>query len=183
MCDRIITARFKSKHIKTTIIQVYAPTNDADTNEKDGFYELLQQVYDRTPRHDIIITMGDWNAKLGHQMEGENGVVGKHCLGSDRSDNGERFVEFCAANNMAIITTMFPHKDIHKYTWTSPDGRTRNQIDHIASNGIFKRSVQDARAFRGADVGSDHNLVVGNIRLKLSGWLESKAKRLHGNMS
>lgn len=53
--DRIITARFKSKHIKTTIIQVYAPTNDADTNEKDGFYELLQQVYDRTSRHDIII--------------------------------------------------------------------------------------------------------------------------------
>ena len=50
---------------------------DADTDEKDRFYELLQQVYDRTPRHDIIITMGDWNAKLGHQMEGENGVVGK----------------------------------------------------------------------------------------------------------
>ena len=108
--------RFKSKHIKTTIIQVYAPTNDADTNEKDGFFELLQQVYDRTPRHDIIITMGNWNAKLGHQMEGENGVVGRHGLGSDRSDNGERFIEFCAANNMAIITTMFPHKDIHKYT-------------------------------------------------------------------
>ena len=166
--DRIITARFFSKHIKTTIIQVYAPTNDADTDEKDRFYELLQQVYDRTPRHDIIITMGDWNAKLGHQMEGENGVVGKHGLGNDRSDNGERFIEFCAANNMAITTTMFPHKDIHKYTWTSPDGRTRNQIDHIAVNGIFKRSVQDTRAFRGADVGSDHNLVVGNIRLKLS---------------
>ncbi|KAL9976159.1 hypothetical protein ACROYT_G013418 [Oculina patagonica] len=174
--DRIITARFNSKHIKTTIIQVYAPTNDADTDEKDGFYDLLQQVYDRTPQHDIIIIMGDWNAKLGHQLEGENGVVGKHGLGSDRSDNGERFIEFCAANNMAITTTMFPHKDIHKYTWTSPDGRTRNQIDHIAVNGIFKRSVQDFRAFRGADVGSDHNLVVGNIRLKLSGVVRKQGK-------
>ena len=174
--DRIITARFYSKHIKTTIIQVYAPTNDADTDEKDRFYELLQQVYDRTPRHVILITMGDWNAKLGHQMEGENGVVGKHGLGSDRSDNGERFIEFCAANNMAITTTMFPHKDIHKYTWTSPDGRTRNQIDHIAVNGIFKRSVQDTRAFRGADVGSDHNLVVGNIRLKLSGVVRKQGE-------
>ena len=102
--DRIITARF-SKHIKTTIIQVYAPTNDADTDEKDRLYELLQQVYDRTPGHDIIITMGYWNAKLGHQMEGENGVVGKYSLGSDRSDNSERFIEFCAANNMAITTT------------------------------------------------------------------------------
>ncbi|KAL9961073.1 hypothetical protein ACROYT_G029954 [Oculina patagonica] len=174
--DRIITARFNSKHIKTTIIQVYAPTNDADTDEKDGFYDLLQQVYDRTPRHDIMITMGDWNAKLGHQLEGENGVVGKHGLGSERSDNGERFIEFCAANNMAITTTMFPHKDIHKYTWTSPDGRTRNQIDHIAVNGIFKRSVQDVRAFRGADVGSDHNLVVGNIRLKTSGVVRKQGE-------
>ena len=108
--DRIVTARFNSKHIKTTIIQVYAPTNDADTDEKDWFYELLQQVYDRTPRHDIIITMDDWNATLGHQMEGENGVVGKHGLASDRSDNGEMFIEFCAANNMAITTTMFPTK-------------------------------------------------------------------------
>ncbi|KAL9979214.1 hypothetical protein ACROYT_G016844 [Oculina patagonica] len=174
--DRIITARFNSKHIKTTIIQVYAPTNDADTDEKDGFCELLQQVYDRTPRDDIIITMGDWNAKLGHQLEGENGVVGKHGLGSDRSDNGERFIEFCAANNMAITTTMFPYKDIHKFTWTSPDKRTRNEIDHIAVNGIPKRSVQDVRAFRGANVGRDHNFVVGNIRLKLSGVVRKQGE-------
>ena len=118
-------------------------------------------------KDDIIITMGDWNAKLGHQMKGENGVVGKHGLGSDRSENGERFIEFCAANSMA---------DIHKYTWTPPDGRTRNQIDHIAVNGIFKGSMQDVRAFRGADVGSDHNLVVGNIRLKLSGVVKKKGE-------
>ena len=109
-------------------------------------------------------------------MEGENGVVGKHGLGSDRSDNGERFIEFCAANSMAITTTMFPHKDIHKYTWTSPDGRTRNQIDHIVVNGIFKRSIQDVRTFRGAGVGSDHNLVVGNIRLKLSGVVRKQGE-------
>ncbi|KAL9956868.1 hypothetical protein ACROYT_G038416 [Oculina patagonica] len=64
----------------------------------------------------------------------------------------------------------------HKYTWTSPDGRTRNQIDHIAVNGIFKRSIQDVRAFRGADVGSDHNLVVGNIRLKLSGVVRKQGE-------
>lgn len=53
-------------------------------------------------------------------MEGENGVLGKH--GSSRfrkRQNGERFIELCAANSMAITTTMFPLKDIHKYTWTS----------------------------------------------------------------
>lgn len=140
--DRIIMARFNSRHIKATIIQVYAPINDADTEEKDDFYDLLQRVHNKTPRHDIIITMGDWNAKLGHQMEGEDGVVGKHGLEGVRSDNGERFIEFCAATNLVTTTTMYPQKDTHKYTWTSPDGNTRNQIDHIAANGIFKRMLR-----------------------------------------
>ena len=63
---------------------------------------------------------------------------------------------------------MFPHKDIHKYTWTSPDGLHKNQIDHIAVNTKFKRSVRDTRAYRGADVGSDHNLVITGTKLKLS---------------
>ena len=69
---------------------------------------------------------------------------------------------------------MYPHKDIHKYTWTSPDRRARNQIDHMAVNGTFKRSVWDARAFRGADVGSDHNLVDGNIRLRLNRFVRKQ---------
>jgi len=64
-------------------------------------------------------------------MKGEGGGVGRHGLGGQRSDNGERFIGFCAANNMAVTTTVFPYKDIHKYTWTSPDGRVRYQIDHF----------------------------------------------------
>ena len=171
--DIIITMRDWNESLQ----QVYDRTPRHDIITMGDWNESLQQVYDRTPRHDIIITMGDWNVKLGNQMEGENGVGGKHGLGSDRSDNGERFIEFCATNDMAIATTMFPHKDIHNYTWTSPDGRIRNQIDRIAVDGIFRRSVQDVRAFKGADVGSDHNLVVGNIRLKLSGMVRNHGER------
>ena len=62
---------------------------------------------------------------------------------------------------------MFKHKDIHMQTWTSQNGQHRNQIDHVAVNGKYKRSVLDARVFRGADVGSDHNLVVIRAKLKL----------------
>ena len=166
--DRIITARFNSKYIKTTCVQVYAPTNDAEPEVKDEFYEQLQAVIERAPSHDMLVMMGDWNAKVGRSNQGEEGIVGKHALEGDRTDNGERFVNFCALNNLAITSTMFPHRDIHKYTWTSPDGLHKNQIDHIAVNAKFKRSVRDTRAYRGADVGSDHNLVITETKLKLS---------------
>ena len=59
--DRIMTARFTSRFIKTTVVQVYAPTNEADEETKDSFYDLLQRVTDEIPRHDMIMMMGDWN--------------------------------------------------------------------------------------------------------------------------
>ena len=85
--------------------------------------------------------------------------MGRQSIG-EMNNNGERFYELCSENNLIIGGTTFQHKDIHKYTWTSPDGKTRNQIDHIIINRRWRRSLQDVKAKRGADIGSDHNLVV-----------------------
>ena len=145
------------RYIRTSIVQVYAPTNDAKAEAKDVFYEQVQNVLDKIPKHDIVILMGDWNVKVGDQQDGEEGVVGHHGLHGVRSENGERFVELCASNNMVITTTLFPHKDIHKHTWVSPDTCTKNQIIIC---GKFRRSVLDTRDFRGANVNSDHHLHV-----------------------
>lgn len=73
----------------------------------------------------------------------------------------------CALNNLAIASTMFP-QNIHRYTWTSPNGQHHNQIDHMAVHSNFKRSVQDVRAYRGADFASGHNLVIAKTLLKLA---------------
>lgn len=62
-------------------------------------------------------------------------------------------------NELVITGPLFPHKIIHKVTWISPDGRTRNQIDHVLINKRFRNSVEDTRVYRSADLGSDHYLV------------------------
>ena len=136
--DRIITARFHSKYIKTTIVQVYAPTNEAEDEAKETFYDQLQKVLrdavPRPPRHNMLLVLGDWNAKVRAKQEGEGGLVGKHGLICERNDNGHRFVSFCACNNLAITSTMFPRKDMQKYTWTpqmvsaEPDRQLGNQV-------------------------------------------------------
>ena len=61
--------------------------------------------------------MQKWG-KVGEKQLGEEGIVGRFGMIGERSDNGERFVSFCALNNLAIASTMFPHKEIHRYTWT-----------------------------------------------------------------
>ena len=165
--DRIITLRLNSNHIKTTFIQVYAPHDSLDEESKDAFYNSLQEVIKNTPRHDMVMVMGDLNAKIGYQKEGEERSVGAHALTAERNDNGERYVNFCLQNDLVITSTTFCQPDIHKYTWTSPDRRTKNQIDHLAICGKFRSSVLNTRTYRGADVNSDHELCVSTVQLKL----------------
>ena len=81
--------------------------------------------------------------------------------------NEERLVDWRAFNKMIIRGTLFPHSNIHKVTWTSPNGRDQNQIDHLMVNSMWRRSLLDVRVKRGADASSDHQLVTAKVRLKL----------------
>ena len=70
-------------------------------------------------------------------------------------------------NNLAIGGTLFPHLLIHKLTWNSPHGRDKNQINHILINGKWRRSLINVKVRRGADVNSDHHLVIALLKVKL----------------
>ena len=96
--------------MKLSIIQVYAPTIEA--NDKDNFYKQLQTVVDSVHKHDILLVMGDLNAKVGEDNEGYENIIGSHGVG-ERNDNRERLVDFCALNNLVVTGTIFPHKLIH----------------------------------------------------------------------
>jgi hypothetical protein len=164
--DRIIKARFQSRHCKLTIIQCYAPTNDKDGEVKQEFYDQLQSIRNSVPKHDMCLVLGDMNAKVGTDRTGVENAMGHFGIGT-RNENGELLLEFCLNNDMVVGGTLFQHKNIHKYTWTTPDGQTRNMIDHIMINRKWVKSMQDCRSYRGADIFSDHELVVSKIKLKL----------------
>ncbi|VDP43472.1 unnamed protein product [Schistosoma margrebowiei] len=141
------------------IIQCYAPTNDYNEDAKDHFYNRLQSI-------------------VGTDNTGYEDIMGRHGLG-ERNENGERFADLCAFNKLVIGGTIFPHKRIHKTTWTSPDHTTQNQIDHICINKTFRRTIEDVRTKRGADIASDHHLLVAKMKLKLKkhwtmGWTISQ---------
>lgn len=164
--SRIITARFKSAVKNVTVIQCYAPTNIADEQNKLDFYDKLQMIVNQAPKRDILIIMGDFNAKIGNDNTNKELVMGKHGVG-EQNENGEIFTDFCAFNDLVIGGSLFPHKEVHKVTWISPDGKTGNQIDHISVSRLWRRSLLDVRVKRGADVASDHYLVMAALRLKL----------------
>ena len=164
--DRLLKIRFNSQQCKLTVLQCYAPTEDSDEAVKDDFYDLLERTVSKVPRHDMLMIMGDLNAKVGSDNTHYERAIGKQGCGV-MNDNGERLVNFCMDNNLFVGGTFFHHKDIHKLTWVSPDGFTRNQIDHIIMNSKWRRSLEDVRVCRGADVYSDHYLVTAVVKLKL----------------
>ena len=166
---RIIEAFFKTsmKNINLRVVMCYAPTNEAEDTAKDDYFRKLESVIQRKySTKDILLLIGDMNAKIGNNNDGYERIMGTHGLGI-MNNNGERFADFCLENNLVIGGTVFPHKTAHKYTWTSPGDRVRNQIDHICISKKFRRSLLDVRTKRGADCNSDHNLVIAKFQLKL----------------
>lgn len=93
--------------------------------------------------------------------------------------NGERWADFCQTNELMIGGTLFPHKDCHKRTWISPDGSTLNQLDHVAFSKRWKSLLRDVCIMRGADIGSDHHLLIAKVRIKIAKVKKGRICRVH----
>jgi hypothetical protein len=117
---------------------VHAPAEDKIDDVKDSFYKELERVFDKFPKYHKKILLG------------------------------VRLVNFATSKNLRVKSTMFPHRNIYKYTWTSPDCKTHNQIDHILVDRRRHSNVLDVRSFRAADYDSDHYLVVAKVRERLA---------------
>ena len=98
------SVRFQGKPFNITVIQVYAPTSNAEEAEVEWLYEDLQDLLELTPKKDVLFIIGDWNAKVGSQET--PGVTGKFGLGV-QNEAGQRLIEFCQENTLGIANTLF----------------------------------------------------------------------------
>ena len=126
--DRMIFVHFQGKPFNITVIQVYAPTSNAEEAEVERFYEDIQDLLELTPKKDVLFIIGDWNTKVGSQET--PGVTGKFGLGI-RNEAGQRLIGFCQENALVIANTLFQHHKRRLYTWTSPECQYQNQIYYI----------------------------------------------------
>ena len=100
----MISSCFQGKPFNITVIQVYAPTSNAEEAEAEWFYQDLQDCLELTPPKYVLLITADWNVKVGSQEI--PGVTGKFGLGV-QNEAGQRLIEFCQENPLVIANTLF----------------------------------------------------------------------------
>lgn len=174
--SRILTIDIEIEpKIKTTVIVVYGPSEDERVNRKDQFWEALSDKIEEI-QHRLII-VGDFNSRVGLKNNEAVDVIGEH--GEDHlNDNGRRMLDFCIENNLLITNTFYRHKNIHKYTREVHSRRERSIIDYILINRQHRNELLDVRVYRGAEIYSDHYLLMGKMRIN-STHREQKIHKRH----
>ena len=159
----MFSVRFQGKPFNIRVIQVFAPTSKAEDAEVERFYEDLQDLLELKSKKYVLFITGDWNAKVGSQET--PGVTGTFGLG-EWNEARQKLIEFCQENKLVIAKTLFQQHKRRLYTWTSPDGQHQNQVDYILCSQRWRSSKQSVKRL-GADCGSDHELLIAKVRLKL----------------
>ena len=167
--SRLISIHLRADPFNITVIQVYAQTTDYSDDQIENFYSQLQRIIDQAPKKDILIVQGNWNAKVGkNTQENWQDICGPFC-NATINERGLRLLEFATYNKLGLANTYGPHKASRRWTWHSPNGQHHNQIDYKLLKQRFRSGINIAktRSFPGADIGSDHDLVMMNFRLRL----------------
>jgi hypothetical protein len=128
--DRILYIILRGRWANVSVLYVHAPCDDKGDDVEDSFYEELGHMFDQFPMYHMKILFGDFNAKVGRENIFKLTIVNES-LHEISIDNGVRVVNCATSKNLVVKSTMFLHFKIHKYTWTSPEGNTHNQIDHV----------------------------------------------------
>ena len=198
--DRILVLRFRpSGSLPVTAVIAYAPTEGATDDAKDAFYESLHNTISQIPPLEFLLALGDFNAQISAATPADSPAVGPHALPSPHSttspltsylhtpkvnNNGTRLLDLCAAHNLAVTNTFFPHAPAHSYTWYSNTGRDCATLDYILVRRPHISSVLDVHAscpvthpLPTAST-TDHALLTARIKLRFSrAWCQQHSPR------
>lgn len=162
-----IIIKISSKY-SLKVIQVYAPTSEYDDEEVESLYEeLTMSIQENHTQYTLVI--GDFNAKVGKKEEETETCIGDFGI-DDRNERGHMLINYLESEHLYVMNTFFKKRRSRKWTWSSPGGRTKNEIDFIVSS--HKHIVQDVSVLNSINTGSDHRLV----RCKL--YINSKLERI-----
>jgi exonuclease III len=152
-----ITKRYSLK-----VIQVYAPTSAHSDDEVEAMYEDISRVMHTSKTHYTVV-MGDFNAKLGKRSD-DDLRVGQFGVGQ-RNHRGRMLARFLEKEGLYMMNSFFKKREHRKWTWISPDGVTKNEIDFIMSTR--RQIFNDVSVINAVKTGSDHRLVRGTLNLNL----------------
>jgi len=113
--DRLSYIVLRGRWRNIILVNVHAPSGKISEESKDSFYEEIKKVFDHFPKYHMKILSGDFNAKVGREIIFKP-TIGQESLHQDSNDNGFRLVNFATSKNLVVKSTMFPHRNIHKYT-------------------------------------------------------------------
>ena len=157
--ERLVLVRLKIREEWVCFVQVYAPTENCSVEDKEEFFDTLQETVSGLQRRDKIIILGDFNARVGNKRGEWREVIGG-CGEETCNDNGKRLLEFCATNGLIISNTWYQHKEIHQFTWECRGRGLKSILDYFLVRREDRRRVKDTKVVRGAEIGSDHYLVL-----------------------
>ena len=166
--ERLMTMSLPLNFCTLTIISAYAPTLARPVEEKESFYETLNEIIRATPSSHKLLLMGDFNARVGADYMSWQKVLGKHGVGHENS-NGTLLLSLCAQNDLIVTNTIFQQANRHKTTWMHPGTKQWHMIDYVITRQRDAKDIHHTRAMCGSSTWSDHKLVKCklNIRAKV----------------
>ena len=160
--ERILKVELEIDEKDTTVIVAYGPNEDETVAKKDKFWEQLSDIAEEAKGR--LIILGDLNARVGTRDEETAETIGIHGE-KVRNSNGRRLIDFCILNNLIITNTFYAHKDIHKYTREVRSRGEKSIIDYVIINREFRGEIKDTKVRRGAELYSDHFLVLSKVKI------------------
>ncbi|KAK3534027.1 hypothetical protein QTP86_000639 [Hemibagrus guttatus] len=160
--ERVVSLRLWAGDRCLTVVSAYGPNGSVDY---PTFLETLRGVLEGAPTGDSIVLLGEFNAHVDNDSDTWRGVIGRNSPPGLNS-SGVLLLDFCASHSLSIMNTMFKDKGAHQYTWYQDTLGRRSMIDLVVVSSDLRLHVLDTRVKKGAELSTDHHLVVSWIRLR-----------------